>query len=944
MIDDVIQQIKRRAEIVEVIQASGVGEFPFTTKEGKFRGQHGTHTARPGSCIINGKTNDWYCFSCGRGGDVVSWVLSTKFNDDKSRYREAVEWLAHLYSIPVTDNPLNIPRQQARQLLTELSWQWHEALLEDETHLNWVKTQWGLTDNTIEDLRIGFCSGIADAGYEVTQLRAAGLIDKNNAQPLAGRITFPFLKDGLVVWMAGRIPYQHDTVPKYTCLATTDYVSPTLYNFDNAYRTSVDKPIVFTEGLADAARAYQEGIRVVAPGGASMFTSAMHSDAELLLRNCSDYKYIVFDNEKSRTGNAGARRMAQALIGLGYDPYIVELPFPQEDTVKVDLADFLNTTGFDTLFKLMESAVQETKERYPRNLPYILIEECPHGAEPERVKTVLNCISSFSEAGAAKYIKELATKTKIPEGDLKKLIKEIQKKQVKVTRKVDYNYQAPPFLAQDFVYHKDMDTWRAHTCVFVPFMETRTVGAVEESYPVVRPVHIVVDMPSEGAYHVVRHEPLIDPPKSVQEKIPAKVVALEQFNRWSVDPKYPYSYTNFIENKTTAVDVGELYQRIYNLFDRYIWLPDPRDKYVLALYPFLTHIYMGLESVPYLHLNGPKSSGKSNLMQILGICCFNAAPSSTISPAVLYRIAEATRPTFIIDEAEKLKNPTAGTMAADLMDICLGSYANNEQARALRCGRDEFQPESFNTYSPKIFGCINELRDTLASRAIQVSCIQPKPEHLRELGDWDSDRVYLSEEFQEIRDRLRVWALTQFRSVRSHFNNVSRDRADFLLTRDRQIWRPVIALADMITENWGVKVNQIILELARDKIVTSKVKAATSEFGNTILIALHHVCKHGAETAGMLEKDGQTYLILSQAVKRIIEYLTQEANWIEGGNRLNANFLSGQLRQCQAVKADCKARQLRHDGALKRAVDFSFETLEDYLLTKGLIEENSNAD
>ena len=938
---DLIQLIKAKASINEVIRATEVGNFPVMNN-GLYRRNHGIHedSSRGDSCRVHGQQNWWNCFVCGHGGDVIAWVLHAKFGGDRSRYRDAVHWLADYYNISVSETPLNLPQYQTYELLTEVAWKFHANLLKNPDKLTWVQQKWGLDKETIEYLRLGYSEGLTQYGYDQVQLQTAGLVDSRGRQPLDHRIVFPYMRDGLVVWMSGRTPFDETGIPKYSNLQRTNYVRPTLYNFDSAYTMDAEDPIIFTEGLGDAARAQQEGMRVVASGGAQLFTPEMYDDAIRLLDVCKDLKYIIYDSDLSGAGLAGAKSLAQILVGFGTDPFIIELPRPENEK-QVDLAAYLNTHGVEDLAGLMTEAVRPSdKTKNPRTLPNILMDELPINPDPERIKKVLASVAPLSQLIVGKYLDTLASITKTDKVSLRKEVDNIRKLQEKTKRTIAEDYCVLPFLAQDFVYHPDLDVWRAHTCLYVPYEEVVEIGSHKETSIVERPVHLCTDMGEGGVYSITKNEALIAPSDSVLEQLPDHSIASTPSNRWSVASRFSYSFTNFIDGKARSVDIGATYKALFEMIDTYVWLPEPRDKHIMTLYIMLSYVFMGFPACPYLHFRGKKDSGKSTCMDLMSTHSFNAVPAYTVSEAVLFRIAHSTRGCFFIDEAEQLRNPASGSQAENLLRLALGSYANNEQARAIRCNKNSLSPESFFTYSPKVFGSINELKDTLRSRSITIECASASSDDLKTLGDWDADKVYLNDRSQEIRDQLRIWALTQFRTLRETYDNIDRDRATFLKARDRQIWKPLLAIADIVTEASDLDVSEMLLENAKEKLQKSRVTEASMEFTNIVLIALYRIWQESPEKAGryVRKRTHEECIIPAIATEAVILRLQADRIWIDNFNRLDTTFFIKQLRDIDAINSSVRGSRARINGQYREAYPFEFANLEAFIVNRELLD------
>ena len=111
-----LEELKLRNNIEEVIgrvvnlKRAGsnlVGNCPF-------------HSERTPSFTVFPATSSYYCFGCGAGGDVVTFVMQT----ENIEYREAIEFLAKRAGIKVEENYDNKRREEPavkRERLLEIN-------------------------------------------------------------------------------------------------------------------------------------------------------------------------------------------------------------------------------------------------------------------------------------------------------------------------------------------------------------------------------------------------------------------------------------------------------------------------------------------------------------------------------------------------------------------------------------------------------------------------------------------------------------------------------------------------------------------------------------------------------------------------------------------------------------------------------------------------------
>lgn len=819
---DIVRELNEVVDLAEVVLDVG-GDFPGLTPSstGAIKGRHGALEGGGDACRLDLDKNRWVCFKRKQEGcqvyhgGPVEWVLSHKFNDDPRQFRDAVAYLCNLYAIDFTDDPVNTRQHQVYELLTYVSDCWHEALLADADMLEFVKTQYGLNDETISALKIGFANELPeDVITDKNLLLDAGLIALDWAQPLTGRITVPHYIFNQVVWMAGRVPRAGAATAKYSCLYKTSFVKPRIYGFDTA-RSWKDKlaPLFITEGLFDAAKAINDGARTVAIAGVEMFTPEMQQDIRHLvdgLQNC--VKYLVFDSEISGRGYAGALSVGQKLLKLGADPLILQLPRP-EGVKKVDLCDFLKANGVKALADLSLEATRETRQNHPMWRPtvgYLMAETITPYSENSAVQRIIEVISCMTEIEASPYIDYLATKKGTKAAILKKAVADARKKREKTTeyRALD-EYPIALKFGQDIRYDDIAKSWVQHRVVWQPVEIKETYGTEESVRTVLRPVLLTVRYPDGGGW-VLEDKQVLDVDKMTVEdrsNIPPSSECIVESNQWSMRKQNPYSYVNFVEgNSTISPPIWGLFQELKALLADFVWLHNPMDYELITAYVFMSYVYSGFSAIPYLQFKGEPGSGKSQINYFVNEFGYNSIMTLNLNAAPLYRLAHALRGIMIIDEAERLAHPTSDDLLA-LLSVCNGGYqgaAGGRGSPVLRCdSADVSQIRRYDTYCPKVFISTRSLPDTLLSRSIMVHAMkvpkdqQEKYMRMKGFDVWASTNRTAA---QQLRDQLHVWGLTKVSEVMRHHDLIDENPALTLHGRDRQIWRPLLAIMSHIYE------------------------------------------------------------------------------------------------------------------------------------------------
>jgi len=314
----------------------------------------------------------WYCFGCGVGGDVLQLVefvhhgavTRGQSGQMPESHREARDFLAARAGLPplskfASGGPEEA--EEAHQLtlrvheaLTAMAEIYHQRLIGNAEALKWFRDKYGIGQETIERLKIGFADngepGAArllmegPGAFTMRELAATSAFRPTAQDGLVpsfdGRIVFPYWSRGRVVFMIGRrTPWtpDHDwEKSKYKKLAVRNdrnhsHVAPCIRN-DVLYNEDVlltrPERIVITEGVTDCISLMEHGFPVVSP----VTVQIREADWERLLPKLAGVKtvFICQDNEVSEAGLNGALRTAGVLGAHGILTRVAALPLGEK--------------------------------------------------------------------------------------------------------------------------------------------------------------------------------------------------------------------------------------------------------------------------------------------------------------------------------------------------------------------------------------------------------------------------------------------------------------------------------------------------------------------------------------------------------------------------------------------------------------------------------------
>jgi DNA primase len=349
-----VREAVEAADMVEVVQA----RTQLRRSGARWSGLCPFHDEKTPSFSVNPADKLYYCFGCGKGGDIISFVRDTEQLD----FAQAVEWLAERYRVTLEYEESSPAQDAARgrrerllSLLEQAASFYERYLWESprgEPARRYLESR-GLGEEVCREYRLGLAPGGAtlarkarEKGFAVDELAAAGLVNRRGNDYFNGRLLFPLADArGRVRGFQARKLREDDPLrAKYVNSPEGELFrkGEMLYGLDRA-RAAIAKQdrAVVVEGNTDVLALRQVGLEPVV---ASMGTALTDRQLKELSR-LTHKVWLCFDGDAA--GEAATLRGMELAAGQGFDVRVVALP-PGRDPA--DLAD-----DFDELLARAES-------------------------------------------------------------------------------------------------------------------------------------------------------------------------------------------------------------------------------------------------------------------------------------------------------------------------------------------------------------------------------------------------------------------------------------------------------------------------------------------------------------------------------------------------------------------------------------------------------------
>lgn len=360
-----VQRIMDAADIVDV-----VSDFVHLKRSGaNYKGLCPFHNDRTPSFHVSKAKNLCKCFSCGKGGNPVGFIME----HEQMSYHEALRYLAKKYNIEIAEREMtDEEREQESEresmlAINEFALNHFENNLTEtqdgrDIGLTYFRER-GLSDATIKKFRLGYSLEQSDAlhkaatsqGYNDKYLFATGLCGKSENGRVydryKGRVIFPiFGTSGRPIAYGGRTLSSRKDVAKYvnspeSIIYHKSNVLYGLYQAKNAI--SRQDKCILVEGYMDVISMFQSGIEnVVASSG----TSLTEGQIRLIHRFTSNVT-VIYDGDEA--GIKASLRGIDMLLAEGLNIKVLLLPdgedpdsFARSHTAE-ELAEYISQNETD---------------------------------------------------------------------------------------------------------------------------------------------------------------------------------------------------------------------------------------------------------------------------------------------------------------------------------------------------------------------------------------------------------------------------------------------------------------------------------------------------------------------------------------------------------------------------------------------------------------------
>ena len=312
---DIIDEVRAHNDIVDVIG----GYVALRSRGGNYFGLCPFHNEKTPSFSVSSDKQIYYCFGCGAGGNVISFIMQIENYD----FLDALKFLADRvnFTLPVPQQSEAAKEKlRKRDILREINKvaaRFYYDVLNSDSPESAAANKY-LDDRGMDRrIRVRFGIGLAPDnwddliknlekhGFNLSDMVESGLVKSNpekgrHYDRFRGRLMFPIMDiDGHVAGFGGRIMDQAEKKAKY--LNSPESLifdkSRQLYGIHAARKVRA-REIILTEGYMDVLSLHQAGYPQTV---GILGTSLTPAHARMLKRINCDTAILLFDRDKAGT-------------------------------------------------------------------------------------------------------------------------------------------------------------------------------------------------------------------------------------------------------------------------------------------------------------------------------------------------------------------------------------------------------------------------------------------------------------------------------------------------------------------------------------------------------------------------------------------------------------------------------------------------------------------
>lgn len=353
---NIIEDLKYRNSIEDVISS-----YVTLKRSGaNLKGLCPFHSEKTPSFTVFSGDGHFFCFGCGAGGDVISFIMRIENLD----YRSALEFLAQRSGITLPDDdrsdaPTGPTRSRIFEMNLAAARYFRETLFSNAGTPGreyFAKRQ--LSGAVIKRFGLGFAPNsfdalkkfLGDSGFTEEEMVAGYLCQRSQKNPkntydcFRNRVMFPIIDvAGNVIAFGGRV--LDDSVPKYLNSSDTPAFKKSRNLFAlNFARNHTENGLILCEGYMDVIALHAAGFE----NAVATLGTAITPDQARIMKKYTDKVTISYDSDDA--GQRAADKALRLLGEAGIEARVLVIPGAK------DPDEYIKTYGAKRFSEILKSS------------------------------------------------------------------------------------------------------------------------------------------------------------------------------------------------------------------------------------------------------------------------------------------------------------------------------------------------------------------------------------------------------------------------------------------------------------------------------------------------------------------------------------------------------------------------------------------------------------
>lgn len=393
------------------------------------------HSEKTPSCHIYTETQSFYCFGCGAGGDVITFIRLI----ERLEYMESVRFLAQRAGMSMPDDQIYDDGTNQRVRMLEMNREaaryFRDMLLspQGKVGLDYLYSR-GLSPNTIRKYGLGFAPDgwhnlhfhLRAKGYTDDEMKLGALVTQNNNKyydKFRNRVMFPIIDRRKNVIAFGGRALEKDAKAKYLNSDET----PVFHKRENLFSINFAKNtqegcFILCEGYMDVISLNQAGFDNAV---ATLGTAITPQQANLMKRYTQN---VVISYDSDDAGQKATVKAINLLSEVGVQARVLHIPEAK------DPDEYIKKFGADSFRRILEQTETALDYEFGK-LKRGLDLNTPAGKTEFLKKAIAFLAAIQNDTERTVYISETASLSEQPIYSITELVKEKRKKNVYFEKK-----------------------------------------------------------------------------------------------------------------------------------------------------------------------------------------------------------------------------------------------------------------------------------------------------------------------------------------------------------------------------------------------------------------------------------------------------------------------------------------------------------------------------